>query len=212
MGNLPLQKGSVGYLSAGTQRVPIEIADYTGKAVHIRFLEGGLVGGSPWCWLDFDVPGGLARFHTQVCAATYDIQDGLLLVRVHGLDRMGVREFARVPVNLPVDIHDSQGRVHRAVLVNISSGGALLETEIVADAEFRLRDEVTVKLPLPAKIYTIGGQIVHVEHVGVSTDHRRRYGVRFVEVDRPFLRDLFDYIWLRLTEMFPLNGKRAPSK
>jgi hypothetical protein len=212
MANPVLAKGSKGFLSAGSQRVPIEIADYSGKAVHVRFPGQGLIGGSPWCWLDFEVPGGLARYHTQICAATYDIQDGLLLVRVHGLDRIGIREFARVPVHLPVTLTTSHGQTYEVMLVNVSSGGALIETDIEADIEFHLRDEVTVQLPLPAKLYTIGGQVVHVEQTGLGRENRRRYGVRFVEVDRPFLRDLFDFIWLRLTELFPMNGKQPASE
>jgi len=192
---------SHGHLYADGNRVAVDVVDYCGKAVQIKFTDKPLIGGSPWCWLDFDTPEGLARYYTQVCAATYDADDGLVLVRVPGLERNGLREFARVPASFKTVLKRPDGVLEEAELINISSGGALVESR----AALGFRGQVGLELSVPEKgAFSVGGQVVHVEEMEGDL---RRYGIRFVEVDRTFLRGLFEYLWGRLKELFPMRPR-----
>ena len=197
-----LVKGSRGHLSTNGSREPIEVVDSCGKAVRVLFTDKPLLGGSPWCWLEFDDPFGGARYYTQICAATYDAADGLILVRVSGIEREGVREFARVPANLDVSLEKSPSSSIDANLLNISSGGALIES----DGQLALQARVGIQLTLPGSgDYKVTGQVVHVEQI--EPNIKWRYGIRFVEVQGDFLRALLNYLWLRLTELFPVIPK-----
>jgi len=203
-----LDKGAKGYLSSGGVRVPIEIKDYCGKALQIAFMEEANVGASPWCYLEFEDDRGCARYNTQVCAATYDSHDGLVLVRVSGVDRKGVREFARVPTDMDVTLQSGHGAVFEADLINISSGGALVES----DATFDERAEVVMRITVPQETaHKVIGQVVHIEP---GENGRTRYGIRFVEAQRDFMRALYHFIWGELKALFPLKsrGMRFPGQ
>ena len=199
-----LKTGATGFLLSQGNRVPIKIADYCGKAIHIVFPEGGMVGGTPWCMLEFQDKLGAAKYNAQVCAATYDVEDGMVLVRVPGIDRKGVREFARVPAEMKIEIESPLGQPQEATLINVSSGGALIES----NREIAFNSELVLHIKIPNNTsYKVIGQVVHVEPV--LQDAPRRYGVRFVEVQREFLRSLFGFIWVRLKQLFPLDNAAA---
>lgn len=201
MAEASIRTGAEGYLLSEGERVPIKVADYCGKAIRVEFPNGGMMGGTPWCILEFEDDAGLAKYNAQVCAATYDVEDGLVLVRVAGVDRKGVREFARVPAEFEIQVDSALGKPHEAMLVNVSSGGALIEM----NRELPFHSEVTLHIEIPGEdsAFKVIGQVVHVEPVLENAP--RRYGVRFVEVQRDFLRALFAFIWQRLKELFPMD-------
>ncbi len=206
MSDYALKTGAKGFLISQGNRIPIEVADYCGKAIHVVFPEGGMVGGTPWCMLEVEDEFGAAKYNAQVCAATYDVEDGMVLVRVPGIDRNGVREFARVPAQMTIALESPLGAHQDATLINVSSGGALIET----DRDLPFNSEIVLHVDIPdSTAYKVIGQVVHVEPV--LEDTPRRYGVRFVEVQRDFLRSLFGFIWKRLKQLFPMDGATASS-
>ncbi|MCL4216746.1 MAG: PilZ domain-containing protein [Candidatus Hydrogenedentes bacterium] len=197
-----LKTGNQCLLHVLNQHFLVEITEVSERSVRVSFPG-----------MDYPVDGMLVslEFHDKDGFNNYDaivvegpqIQAGtILLRRPTQSTRAQHRDSCRVATDLTVQIKD-QIHIRRfdASLINLSAGGALLETAAEFDSNTTL--EMTLSLP-GESTYTVLAQILHVNDTGSRHGECSRvYGVRFISPDAQAVRSIRNYIWRRLRELYP---------
>lgn len=199
-----LKPGNQCLLHVLNQHFLVEITEVSERSVRVSFPG-----------MDYPVDGMLVNleFHDKEGFNSYDavvmegprIQTGtILLRRPTQSTRAQHRNSCRVATDLTVQVKD-QIHIRRfdASLINLSAGGALLETAAEFDPDTTL--EMTLSLP-GEPTHTVLSQILHVNDMGSRHGERSRvYGIRFISPDAPVVRSITDYIWHRLRELYPAH-------
>jgi c-di-GMP-binding flagellar brake protein YcgR len=153
--------------------------------------------------LDFHDAEGYDSFEAEVLEGPANTDAGLLLTKPTESRRTQHRDACRVPTDLTVQIKDQiHVRRYDAGLLNLSAGGALIET----DAPFDFSTTLELTLSLPGEpLLRILGQVVHIsdESRAPSPSPTRLLGVRFVSLDPEVRKAISRYAWYRLRELYP---------
>jgi len=142
---------------------------------------------------------GFHYFSTEVLEGPRPDAQGILIRNVAEMRRSFHRDHVRIPTDLTVQVREQvHVRRYNAALLNLSAGGALIQT----DAVFEFNSVVDLTLSLPSEpAATIMGEIVHT--VDSPSDNRHMYGIRFLDVDAVVVESITRYIWRRLPELYP---------
>lgn len=151
--------------------------------------------------LEFHDDTGFFYYSTEVVKGPSEIGDGVILRRPTKLQRNLHRESCRVTTDLTVQVKDQvHVRKYDAALIDISGGGALVESE--APFDFSTTVELTLSLP-GEPTHVILGQVIHVPgHVGHERGPAQIFGIRFIDVDPEARRSISRYIWQRLQALY----------
>ena len=153
--------------------------------------------------LDFHDAEGYDSFEAEVLEGPDKADSGVLLSRPAASRRTQHRDACRVPTDLTVQIKDQvHVRRYDAGLLNLSAGGALIET----DGPFDFSTTLELTLSLPGEpLLRILGQVVHIANESrvPSPSPRRLFGVRFVSLDPETRQAISRYAWYRLRELYP---------
>lgn len=152
--------------------------------------------------LQFHDDEGFNCYQSQVVAGPLKHPGRVVIKRPKTMDRQRHRDNCRVSTDLTVQVREeSHVRKYDAALINLSSGGALLETD--APVDFNSSIELALSVP-GDKIRTIKGHVIHVERPKLSQGNgRSTVGVRFVDIDSETAKAITDYVWQRLRELYP---------
>jgi len=151
--------------------------------------------------LDFHDVSGFNSYLSHVIKGP-DRRGGLTLARPVDSRRNRHRDSCRVPTDLTVQVKDQvHVRRYDAALIDLSGGGALIET----DAPFDFSTTIEMQLSLPGEPrHLVVGQIVHVADTGRhGAPDRRMFGVRFVALAPDVVHSVTAYVWRRLREVYP---------
>ncbi|GMU92349.1 MAG: hypothetical protein AMXMBFR4_14070 [Candidatus Hydrogenedentota bacterium] len=197
-----LQKGNRCLLHVVNQYFLVEITDIGIDAIHVTFpgrdypVEGMSV------ILDFHDESGFNSYRATVLNGPAKTGGGLLLSKPVELRRTLHRSSCRVPTDLTVQVKSRfQARRYDAALIDLSGGGALIETE----APFDFSTPVEIILSLPGEPqHVLNGQVVHIGSVNRNSLHGKRIiGVRFLGTTPEATHSLGRYVWRRLREIYP---------
>ena len=152
--------------------------------------------------LEFHDETGFYYYSTEVVKGPSSDLQGVLLSRPAELKRSTHRSSCRVATDLTVRVKDQvHVRRYDAALINLSSGGALIQTE--APFDFSSTIEMTLSLPGETAC-TILGQIVHlIEAAPNAPESHQMVGIKFITLDPDIEKSLTRYIWRRLQELYP---------
>jgi hypothetical protein len=143
---------------------------------------------------------GVILFRARVVRGARRKDEGLLLERPAQGYRRTHRDAFRVPTDLTALIRDqAHQQRYSAEVVNLSSGGALLQ----ADAPFDQDSMLAVSLPLPREcIRSMAGEVVHMRwRQSTHLAQKKLLGVRFVGTGPEVRRTLSHYIGERLRHL-----------
>lgn len=152
--------------------------------------------------LDVHDANGFDSYEAEVLEGPSRGDSGLVLTRPKESRRTQHRDACRVPTDLTVQVKDQvHVRRYDAALLNLSAGGALIETDAAFDFSTTL--ELTISLP-GESLLRILGQVVHIsDETSRATPGARLYGVRFVSMDQDVKHAVSRYAWYRLRELYP---------
>lgn len=153
-------------------------------------------------YLEFHDETGFYYYPAEILRGPMADQQGVLLSRPTELKRSTHRSSCRVATDLTVRVKDQvHVRRYDAALINISSGGALLQTE--APLDFSSTVEITLSLPGETS-HLILGQVVHIiEPAPNAPASEQMIGIKFSNFDPVVEKSLTRYIWRRLQELYP---------
>ncbi len=154
--------------------------------------------------LEFHDLQGLNVYHSEVVKGPDEGENGMVLRRPQIKQRSLHRSSCRVPTDLSVQVKD-QARVrrHDASLVDLSLGGAMIET----DAPFDLDTTLEMSLSLPGEpTHQLIAHVVHILNSPETPYGRKKIGIKFDCLDSAVEKSIMDYIWNRLREMYPTSS------
>ena len=191
-------KGMKCALRIDGKRFPAELVDARERVLRLRCLEDGFSMDSRGIVVEFEGPKGTAAFFTRFLTSAPDCHTELILLRSANLNCDELRSFLRVPteIGVSVTLEDSPAQF-AAKLLNISSGGALMESGSMPEVEYGERIKVQITED-PA--IAVQGEIIHFSDGKTSTDPR--FGVRFMDVDDNSVRALTWFVWKRVKLFF----------
>ena len=152
--------------------------------------------------LEFHDDEGFTYYSTQVVEGPTHKGAGVVLRKQTDPKRSLHRDCFRAPTDLTVRVKErDHARQYDAALVNLSAGGALIQT----DAPFDFSTAVDLTLSLPGEaMHTVSGHVVHVADAEERCGTARRYfGIRFTGVPTDVERTITRYMWSVLREMYP---------
>lgn len=197
-----IREGNLGLLSVMNQHFLVEIIEVTERHVRVSFAGGDYPVKGMYVDLEFHDKLGFNCYHSVVLEGPGERREGILLRRPVGCTRAQHRDSCRVPTDLTVQVKDQvHVRRYDAALLNVSGGGALLQTR--APFGFETAIEMTVSLP-GEPTHTVLAQVVHVTEAHQSGSDNRLIGVRFVSLDSAVAASMARYIWNRLRELYPM--------
>jgi len=153
----------------------------------------------------------------QVVSGPRKPGDSMILRRMASLTHKHHRRGWRVPLNAVTQLRkpfDATG--YRALLVDVSSEGALVET----GGRFEVGDVVEFPLCLPLQSsHVVTGRIVRRDERALP-EGPQRYGLLFVDTPPPAREALTRFIWGQIRRLypneahaqFPGHGKRKKMK
>lgn len=152
--------------------------------------------------LDFHDAEGFDSYEAEVLEGPARADSGLVLSRPTESRRTQHRDACRVPTDLTVQVKDQvHVRRYDASLLNLSAGGALIETD--APFDFSTTLELTLSLPGESLLRVLG-QVVHISDEAKRKEPGSRlFGVRFVSLDPEARQTVSRYAWYRLRELYP---------
>lgn len=153
--------------------------------------------------LEFHDSKGFDLYEAEVIEGPAGTLDGITLTRPRDSQRTQHRDACRVPTDLTVQIKDNAHvRRYDAALLNLSLGGALVETE--ADFGFQTTVETTLSLPgEPA--FRLLGRIAHITEPGRvprAGSQLRLFGIRFTSLDPEVEAGLSRYVNSRMRDLY----------
>ena len=134
---MPFNKGTKCSLRIDGRRYPAELVDARDRVLRMQCLEDGFDMRSRGIVVEFEGRGGNAAYFTRFLTAAPDDHKELILLRSANLNCDELRSFLRVPTEIAVTVtlEDSPAKFD-ARLLNISSGGALMESEMLPELEY----------------------------------------------------------------------------
>ena len=195
---VPFEKGSNCSLRIDGRRYPAKLVDARERVLRMVCLEDGFSIQSRGIVVEFDGPSGTAAFFTRYLTSAPDNHTELILLRAANLSMDELRSFLRVPTEIGVTISVKgwpQG--FDAKLLNISSGGALIEGANLPEIEYGERLNISIKDD-PA--ISVNAEVIHFS-ASAKPDHVR-LGARFVDVDVESTRSLTWFVWKRVKVFF----------
>ncbi len=194
-----IQKGNTCHLRFAGQRIAAEVVDVREQLIRLRCPENGVPARGRGLTVEFKDSIGTAGFFAQVVTTAPGDLHEVVLMRSPGLDRIELRNHLRVPASLLAAVSGPQSSsAYRAEVVNLSTGGLLLETR----ANLDVGD--TVQLAISAedkRELHIAGAVVHT--YPEQTSDRCRVGIRYLAPDQAFLNSISWYVWRRVEQVFP---------
>jgi c-di-GMP-binding flagellar brake protein YcgR len=198
-----LQKGNSCLLTAMGQHFLVEVLDIGQERVRVSFpgsdypVQGMMVD------LEFHDKSGFNRYRAEIIAGPQETEDeGIVLSLPRAASRSQHRDSCRVPTDLTVQLKSAERpRWFTGSLLNISAGGALVETE----ATFGIGATAQLMLSLPGEPNReLVTEVVHVNDAVEKRrdDERHVVGLRFVSPDRTVAESLTRYIWKRLRDLY----------
>lgn len=149
--------------------------------------------------LEFHDTDGLQSYHTQVVIGREGKGEGIVLRRSPGGCYIKHRQNWRVPTDLPIRLRDvGRMRERMARMINLSSEGTLIETDVVyevgssADLVFTLPKQPTC---------TLTARVIRHENEGQR--QRPRFALWFAKVPNDARRALTWFLWKRIQELYP---------
>ncbi|MDZ4859773.1 MAG: PilZ domain-containing protein [Candidatus Hydrogenedentes bacterium] len=192
------EKGSQCHMRINGKRIPAEVLDVRDRVVRIRCAEDGFAPEGRGIVVEFDGPKGTAAYFTRFLTSAPDAHTELVLLRSANLNCDELRSFLRVPTEIKVTLMlDDSPAQFQAKLLNISSGGALMESETLPELEHG--EQLKVQIADDPAV-TVLGELVHFSTGKPAS--RPRFGVRFVEVDNDSVRTLTWFVWKRVKQFF----------
>jgi len=151
--------------------------------------------------LEFYDQDGFYYYSTEVVQGPAEAGGCLVLTKPTELKRNLHRECCRVTTDLTVQVKDQvHVRRYDAGLVDLSAGGALIQTE--APFDFSTTIEMTLSLP-GESTHVILGEVIHAPgETPQEQSGARILGIRFTDVDAETSRTISRYIWRRLQEVY----------
>ena len=191
-------KGMKCALRIDGKRFAAELVDARDRVLRLRCLEDGFFLRSRGIVVEFDSPKGTAAYFTRFLTSAPDCHTELILLRSANLNCDELRSFLRVPTEIAVSVtlEDSPAQFG-AKLLNISSGGALLESGSLPEVEYG--EHLKMQIAEDPAI-AVEGELVHFLN-GKSTSEPR-FGVRFTDVDDEDVRALTWFVWKRVKLFF----------
>lgn len=191
-------KGMKCALRIDGKRYPAELVDIRDRVLRMRCLEDGFSMQSRGIVVEFEGRNGTAAYFTRLLTAAPDDHTELILLRSANLNSDELRSFLRVPteIGVSVTLEDSPAQFG-AKLLNISSGGALMEGDSLPELEYgeRIKMQITDDPAICAL-----AELVHFSNGKPSSN--LRIGVRFVDVDDESVRALTWFVWRRVKLFF----------
>ncbi len=192
------EKGSQCHMRINGRRIPAEVMDVRDRVIRMRCVEDGFAIEGRGIVVEFDEPRGTAAYFTRYLTSAPDAHTELVLLRSANLNCDELRSFLRVPTEIGVTVTlDDSPAEFSAKLVNISSGGALLESDMLPELEYGERFKMRIAED-PA--VSVLGEIVHFSNDKAGA--QPRFGVRFVDVDDDSVRALTWFVWKRVKLFF----------
>ncbi|HIJ64805.1 MAG TPA: PilZ domain-containing protein [Candidatus Hydrogenedentes bacterium] len=198
---IELQKGRRGLLRFGEKALEIEILAVAQDTIGVRFAGSGHPAEGTGGDLEFGSDASALAYHVQVAVGARDGSDTLILQRVPGAPHDNYRRAWRVPMNVKTNVRGhNDPRAAKAVIINLSADGALIESAAMFDIE----ELVDLRLPLPGESpQVVHARVIRTEPSEPPSDAVQRYGVRFLELTTEATHSLTFFIWKRLWELYP---------
>lgn len=192
-----LREGAECLLNVMDQRFLVRIIEVTDAGVRASFPGGDYPVRGMTVRLEMHDLDGFIEYPTTVLEGPSGKNTGILLKWPAEGSRNQHRESYRVPTDLAVQVKDQvHVRRYNADLLNISSGGALIESE--APFEFTTTVELVVSLPGEPS-HCIIGKVVHINDMSNRRGgDARLFGIRFISPDESFAASLQRYLETRL--------------
>jgi hypothetical protein len=165
----------------------------------MRCCENGFAVEGRGIVLEIDHESGYrTAYFTRLLTVAPDHNTELILLRSANLNCDELRAFLRVPTEILVAATPLDRPVgFDAKLLNISSGGALIQGDPPYELEYGEKLKLTM-VSRPA--LQITGEVMHFSKGTASPE--QRFGVRFVDVEEDNVRALTWYVWQRVQIFF----------
>lgn len=153
-----------------------------------------------WLRLELHEDDSVTSFRTRVIEGARSRDEGLLLEYPTSCSRRLHRDAFRVPTDLVAQVRDrNHERRYSADVVNLSSGGALLQM----DAPITPESVVAMLLNIPRQPQChLVGQVVHTRRrQAAPLSVKGLYGVRFIDPNLPTRESLSHYVGERLRHL-----------
>ncbi len=157
--------------------------------------------------LEFHDPEGVTTYESEVLERPKESGDGMVLARPHGRSRLRHRGSWRVPTGLSARLKGHvHPREHDCRVVNLSTGGALVLLR--EELEIAVGDTVELTFSLPKRPgNTFTGEVVHLADPQRDPRAEVFVGVQFISPDPLAVREVHDYVWLRMREIDPEGAR-----
>ena len=195
---MPFNKGTKCSLRIDGRRYPAELVDARDRVLRMQCLEDGFDMRSRGIVVEFEGRGGNAAYFTRFLTAAPDDHKELILLRSANLNCDELRSFLRVPTEIAVTVtlEDSPAKFD-ARLLNISSGGALMESEMLPELEYGEKLQMQI---VDDPGISVQSELIHFSNGKSSSSIR--VGVRFIDVDDASVRALTWFVWKRVKMFF----------
>ena len=172
--------------------------DARDRVLRMQCLEDGFDMRSRGIVVEFEGRGGNAAYFTRFLTAAPDDHKELILLRSANLNCDELRSFLRVPTEIAVTVtlEDSPAKFD-ARLLNISSGGALMESEMLPELEYGEKLQMQI---VDDPGISVQSELIHFSNGKSSSSIR--VGVRFIDVDDASVRALTWFVWKRVKMFF----------
>ncbi|MCC6697366.1 MAG: PilZ domain-containing protein [Candidatus Hydrogenedentes bacterium] len=197
---MEMRQGSTCLLNVIGQYFLVEILELLPDSIRVSFPGRDYPVPGMIVHLDFHDMDGFDSFETEVLEGPSKSGPGLVVSRPSESRRTQHRDSCRVPTDLTVQVKDQvHVRRYDAALLNLSAGGALIET----DAPFDFSTSLELTLSLPGEpLLRMLGQVVHVSDESTRPECRT-FGIRFVALSPELRQSISRYAWHRLRELYP---------
>lgn len=199
-----LKVGRQCMMSTMGQRFLVEVLDVEEDTVRLSCPGADYPVSGMMVSLEFHDPTGYNSYRVEVVEGADAEGEGMLLRRPIDSRRSQHRDCCRVPTDLTIQVKE-QVHVRRfdAALLNLSSGGMLIETTAPFDATSTV--EATISLP-GEPVFVVLGKVVHQAEVEEGPQDLRTYGIRFLPPEPTITRSISRYIWSRLKDLYALDA------
>jgi c-di-GMP-binding flagellar brake protein YcgR len=209
-GAVQLEKGMECLLNVTGRHFLVHVLELNGDLVHLSFpgrdypVEG--ISANIECH-DED---GFYYCQTEVVQGPRDDIVGIMVRKLSDFRRSTHRQSFRAPTDLTVQVKEQiHARRYNAALINISAGGALIQSE----APFEFNSLIELNLGLPSEPqHNILCQIVHmIEGVGRNNVPVRYFGLKFINVEGDVANAITRYACQQLRKLYTASKFIQPA-
>lgn len=201
-GEAKLEKGRDCMLRVTDRYFKVRILEVGSDTIRVSFPGKDYPVDGVGAALEFHDEEGFTYYTTEVVKGPTHKGEGVVLRKQTDPKRSLHRDCFRAPTDLTVRVKErDHARQYDAALINLSAGGALVQT----DAHFDFSTEVDLTLSLPGEpMHTVSGHVVHVADAEERRGTAGRYfGIRFTGVPTDIESSITRYMWSVLREMYP---------